>query len=213
MTTETTVREKPVLFNDQMVIAILDGRKSCTRRLVKHQPVRDGRFWLYQGLHYSDEGLRDRLRRESPWKVGDRLWVRECWADTNGESGPMVSYRAGGDRFLIEESYPVDYSLYPGGKFTMWCGDLRRGAEGHAWKPSIHMPRWASRLNLTVTAVEPMQIQDMGDVEASQEGVTHGWPISPHRAFVTLWQSLYPGSWDRNDWVYANEFEIERTAQ
>lgn len=197
----TATREKPVLFNDAMVRAILDGRKTCTRRLVKHQPVREGNFWLYGGLTYSDEGIRDRLRRESPWKVGDRLWVRECWGlwDTQPSDGPAnatLLYRAT-EGALHENRHQL-------------------------WRPSILMPRWASRISLIVTAVDPVQIRAIDEQEAKEEGVDrhfHMDEIKSHfnlprstylRGFEKTWESLYPGSWDRNDWVYANEFIVER---
>ena len=161
------MRELPILFNGPMVRAVLEGRKTQTRRLVQGWAL----DWLAPGM-FTPEYVALPSNGASPFGyAGDLLWVRETWADTNGESGPMVSYRAGGDRFLIDDSYPIDYSRYPGGVFSMWCGDLRRGAPGHRWRPSIHMSRWASRITLEVTGVRVERLQDISEADAAAEGV------------------------------------------
>lgn len=131
----------------------------------------------------------------------------------------MVLYRAGGaDRYLTEESYPVDYSRYPGGRFTMWYGDLLRGEPGHAWRPSIHMPRWASRILLEVVSVRVERLQEITEDDAVREGVTpfranpegDCWTDGKHRtAFNYLWNEINgwsPNSFDSNPWVWRVEF-------
>lgn len=163
------MKEKSIIFSEQEVIDVLADLKIQKRISFKNQPP-SGEYVLttcmnttgsnyYVGKHQwvKMDGLNVIDGKQPyfscPWKNGDRLWVRETWADTNGESGPMISYRAGGDRFLINDSYPVDYSRYPGCNFTMWAGDLRRGEHGHSWRPSVHMPRWASRIILSVVNI------------------------------------------------------------
>lgn len=158
----------------------------------------------------------------SKFQVGTRLWVRETWADTNGESGPMISYRAGGDRFLIDESFPVQYEKYPGCQFTMWCGDLRRGEPGHAWKSPLFMPRWASRILLEITDVRVERLNEISEEDAKAEGVS---PVAeePFRdacgdlvvpagryrnGYRELWESINgDGSWDANPWVWVLSFK------
>lgn len=193
-------RDIPILFSAPMVQAILEGRKTQTRRLV--QDVPDAPHVNCHPSHkqkhpapYLDAYCSDKKTALNPrgmsdgwcwwqvddrqclptfkvrWKPGDRLWIKETWADTNGEAGPMISYRAGGDRFLTDDSYPVDYSRYPGCTFTMWCSDLRRGEPGHSWRPSIHMPRWASRITLLVTDVRVQRVQDISEEDAIAEGM------------------------------------------
>jgi hypothetical protein len=135
-------------------------------------------------------------------------------------SGPMISYRAGGDRFLVDESYPVDYSRYPGCSFSMWGGDLRRGAPDHAWRSPIHMPRWASRLLLELTAVRVERLQAITEDDAIGEGCGFdGDPIgdddevvfdrTPRGHFAQLWDSLNAKrgyGWNSNPWVWVIEF-------
>lgn len=238
------VKEYPVLFNGDMVFAILEGRKTQTRRVIK-SPAKNMQQSGIECIQHRDLG--DKWYGDKVWsmrnktgawadythnkflskcplgKPGDRLWVRETWADTNGESGPMVSYKAGGDRFLIEESYPVDYSRYPNCTFTMWCGDLRRGEPGHSWRPSIHMPRWASRITLEVTEVRAERVQDITEDDAMEEGVCRATPYienglqyyreddsGTYRAgFSALWDSLYSKKgwgWNVNPFVWVGGF-------
>jgi hypothetical protein len=246
-------RERPILFSAPMVRAILSGTKTQTRRVVKPQPPeeigsvdvglfnpaivgRDGELYPAAEIFGAWNWDGDWGARCPYGAPGDRLWVRETWADTNGENGPMISYRAGGDRFLIEDSYPVDYARYPGGRFTMWCGDLRRGEPGHAWRPSIHMPRWASRITLEVTEVRAERLQDISHEGAEAEGLAritkdgelfkYGiadrdgppgtdddgrpwqlWDIDARIAFKRLWESINgAGSWAANPWVWAVSF-------
>ncbi len=179
------MKEYPILFKGDMVRAILEGRKTETRRIVKPTVkgctvgvyTTAGKVMLNDVVNVQEDG--------DPWtgikcpygQVGDRLWVRETWADTSGENGPMISYRAKGgcDRFLVNESYPVDYSLYPKCNFTMWCTDLRSGAKGHNWRPSIFMPRWASRITLEIIEISVERVQDMDNDNAISEGINEYW--------------------------------------
>ncbi len=194
--------EHPILFSGDMVRAILEGRKTQTRRVVKPQPCEMN---VWHGAIYDGEIDLKKTPCMEPKKCpygvpGDRLWVRETWADTNGESGPMISYRAGGDRFLIEESYPVEYSKYPGCTFSMWCGDLRRGAPYHAWRPSIFMPRWASRITLEITGVRVERVQDISEEDAKAEGIewTDEGPLHAHITFLEKGVMTPVGSRDCN---------------
>ena len=214
------MKYRPILFNTEMVRAILEDRKTETRRIIKPQPViwpgHDGDNCTWKDKLESRLNFILKEKMFDPFcpygQVGDRLWVRETWADTNGENGPMISYRAGGDRFLIEESYPVDYSLYPKCQFTMWCGDLRRGADGHKWRPSIFMPRWASRITLEITEIKVERVQDITDTGALAEGVDQTNTSIPGYAktrFQNLWDSINKKrgfGWDLNPWVWVVKF-------
>jgi hypothetical protein len=229
------VRERGIIFSGPMVRALLDGTKTQTRRVVSFEnsdvlgcvsrqlwdsldwsevyPDRGYAHWQFLKVKAPDDTLfRVRWRGE----VGTRLWVRETWADTNGENGPMISYRAGGDRFLVDDSYPVDYTRYPGCAFSMWCGDLRRGAEGHAWRSPIHMPRWASRITLEVTDVRVQRLTEISEADAWAEGFPD--PDGKNREYEDrarywyrhLWDSINakrPGcAWDDSPWVWALSF-------
>jgi hypothetical protein len=127
-------------------------------------------------------------REKWPIKVGDIIWVRETWAPNTGDVLTGKAY------------YKAD------GKVTV-----------PRWTPSIHMPRWASRIDLEVTAVRVERLQDISEEDAKWEGVTigedrshsfaeHGLKYQPHKdAFRRLWQSIY-ANWETNPWVWVYEF-------
>lgn len=173
------MKERPILFSAPMVRALLDGRKTQTRRVVKPQPTatreeairtygKGGTFILEAGFF----GVR------CPYgQLGDRLWVRETWGACAGS--PV--YRAD------------DNATCP---------------DGGRWKPSIHMPRWASRITLEVTGVRVERLQDISEEDAIAEGVPEqrGDPW----AFQCLWDSINGArercSWAANPWVWAITF-------
>ena len=178
--------EKPIIFTAESVRAILERRKTQTRRLIKNPEYH--RCLIGNCPHWHKDDCAKSLAEHAPYQVGQRLWVKETWADTNGESGPMLSYKAGGDKFLmdcpefLEPDGSMDYTKIPGCQFTMWCGDLRRGEEGHSWRSPMFMPRRASRIDLKVTSVRAEKVQDIEGEDAFAEGV----PCS---------------SWDEEDWI------------
>jgi hypothetical protein len=218
------MKEKPILFSGPMVKAILEGRKTQTRRIMKPQP----------GLTY---GFIYKIRMESgippkcPYgKIGDHLWVRETWADVNTPDGPAICYRADSSymywRDFSKEFGPdygagpsMNYEKYPG-NYTMWWEDLLSGEEGHGWKPSIHMPRWASRITLKIIDIRVEGLQDITEDDAITEGSkepslvpTVGGCLSERDVFAKLWDSINEKrgyGWNTNPWVWVIEFERQR---
>lgn len=197
-------RERPILFNDQMVRAILDGRKTVTRRVMKPQPMPSksgGHNWpckVHQSMLHVERELQNGdgcwcglAEAACPYgQPGDRLWVREAWACTLVAQAPgeeWVVYREGDNR--------TDY--------------------GGPWKPSIHMPRWASRILLEITAVRVERLQDISNDQAIAEGIdTHPMGfygngcITAGGAFLELWESINgDGRWADNPWVWVIEFK------
>mgnify|MGYP003520273679 FL=1 len=213
------MKERPILFSSPMVRAILEGRKTQTRRVIKPQPklFADpnseyfGQPWMPIG------GLIQSAWRFPYGQPGDRLWVRATWAMNQPPSGAI--YRSDGE------------------------------CDGGPWKPSIHMPRWASRITLEVTGVRVVRLKGITESEAEAEGMsftdygrqcfhqgmdgdigkcpspdqTHpqrpGWfwekttssgeclPTA-RLAFANLWNSINgPGSRDLNPWVWAITFK------
>lgn len=174
------MRERPILFSAPMVRAILEGRKTQTRRVVKQQLRADTAgfltglevdfltHWPINGGDYTGPGI------SCPYgQPGDRLWVRETWCPANSENGPVVLFAADCDRrYLVDESYPVDYEKYPAGRsaWTAWAADVESGSTKD-WRPSIHMPRWASRISLEITDVRVERLQDLSEADAIAEGV------------------------------------------
>ncbi len=214
------MKERPILFNGDMVRAILEGRKTQTRRIVKGIPD-DMQLddWdpdsLPVTMFFSDGG--DVTKQiEAPYEPGDLLWVRE--------------------KFLIETSgsYRFDAEGLSPGEYPEW---LQRGSQVHyaattdlkslgLWKPSIHMPRWASRITLKVTSVRVERLNDISGEDCVAEGIPYheGYPIgfykmddeaaraSIHQGeFRNLWQSINgAGSWAANPWVWVIEFEVQK---
>lgn len=207
------MREHPILFSGEMVHAILDGRKSVTRRVVKPQ-VPGMEMWAakYPNCY---PGWASNLKHEygpttahfCPYgQPGDRLWVREAWAIRADADNDKEAERW----FLGRKSptwYPAD-------------GETPSGCAGGMGKtrPSIHMPRWASRLTLEVTGVRVERLQDITEGQAVAEGVdTVSMEAVPRQAtmsrradFKQLWDRLSAKrgfGWDKNPWVFVIEFK------
>lgn len=220
MSEATATKYRPIIYSGPMVRAILSGRKTQTRRVVNPQPesmyesLSDTPTELWFGdnrpLHQASFGVYCKYG-----KPGDRLWVRETWADVNSEGGPAIAYRADGViRTWTEfsESFgpdfgcgpSMDYDAYPG-HYAMWWSDLLRGEPDHNWRPSIFMPRWASRIILTLTEVRIERLRSISDSDVRAEGFSRGeefqatWdPLNAHRGY----------GWDTNPWVWALTFAV-----
>lgn len=196
--------ERPILFSGEMVRAILEGRKTQTRRIVSTRGVDP----YTKGIHRRSDIQPD--VRDCYIKEGDLLWVRETWCfkenpyNTDGEhDNTCVHFRADGYEVIA-----VD-----GDGFREWRKD---GTEKSPWKPSIHMPRWASRITLKVTSVRVERLNDISEDDAISEGVKPytvrdytGFDLSHQEGFAQLWQSIY-GNWDANPWVWVIEFEAQK---
>ncbi|HCF4116097.1 TPA: hypothetical protein NIE12_000942 [Pseudomonas aeruginosa] len=194
-------RERPILFNDQMVRAILEGRKTVTRRVVKPQPDFLGSMvdpnTPFKTL---DAGLHARIT--CPYgEPGDRLWVREAWAADAQVDAIAPSDLSQGEPIW----YPADLSVRQTG-----CSMISKGRV----RPSIHMPRWACRILLEITAVRVERLQDISNDQAIAEGIdTHPMGfygngcITAGGAFLELWESINgDGRWAANPWVWVVEF-------
>lgn len=191
------MKERPILFNTEMVQAILEGRKTQTRRILKNQPIwldSDNPMvssgWAYkdQKGKFSLESYPDHLSFAQAFlehaicqfgDVGDQLWVRETWAPVNSYGAPAIAYKANSDmRELMEdESFLDEDGAFnyedPRSKkylFSCWADDLFSGVEGN-WKPSIHMPRWVCRLVLEITNIRVERLNNISEADAIAEGV------------------------------------------
>lgn len=214
---------KPILFNTEMVRAILDGRKSCTRRINKDANdyvVPDMDFYdsdkrTYAVHNYSDKEHTDKLstaERTCPICPGDILYVRETWC-------ALPVNEAGHMRGHCVYYYRADGELRPEG----WRG---------TWHPSIHMPKEASRIWLKVTDVRVERLQSItveGAIREGAEGekchhtnagafgctdcMNTGWIEPPQVEFMQIWNSTIKKSdidrygWNANPWVWVIEFE------
>lgn len=198
--------ERPILFNDAMVRAILSGAKTQTRRPVRglSSATRDDELDNVGDGVLLDMSTGREFR--PPCAEGDRLWVRECWqivtGRERGDLGAVVRYRA--DNEMQSVTMP---SAKP----------MPLGLTWDRYRPSIHMPRWASRLMLRVTDVRVERVQDITEADAKSEGIGAHWvngigepcppPFGFRFSFKHAWDAAYPGSWERNDLVWVVTFE------
>ncbi|EPV8641717.1 TPA: hypothetical protein MI840_09930 [Klebsiella pneumoniae] len=205
------MKERGMIFNGEMVRAILDGRKTQTRRIMKPQPEpcpRGGHWWpsnvFKTMLHVEDEmqngkgGWGGLVGDACPFgDVGDRIWVRETWAEAGASAPDLKLYRAN-----YPEHVPSIYENVP-------------PAEEIRWTPSIHMPRWASRILLEITGVRVERLNSISDADAKAEGCCYGrgggipdFAVNPADHFPTLWASIYgEESWKATPWVWVIEFK------
>jgi len=194
------MKERPILFSGPMVRAILSGRKTQTRRIVKPQPDESGLSKKDGAEYWEDASGRKYI---CPFGVpGDRLWVRETWRTTKSLEHLAPRNIASGAPL----EYMADRCLTPGGGRLEYRGKAR---------PSIFMPRWASRINLEVADVRIERLNDITEEDAKAEGWDGyiSYMPQPHPAiaeFSRLWESIHgPGSWDHNPWVWVVTFKVE----
>lgn len=208
---------KPILFSTEMVLAILEGRKTQTRRLhgldeIKKNP----NDWTFNNFSTDDKRTFAHFRKKednkiksifgtSPYQIGDILWVRETWQTTynEGENKWDTIYKADGF-FWIDDDGPMK------------------------WKPSIYMPKKRARIFLEVTNVRVERLQDISEEDAIAEGVesfNHGYGgspvgvwykdyiygkfnLKPNFSFKSLWKKINgEDSWKSNPWVWVYEFK------
>lgn len=182
------MKERPILFSAPMVLALLAGTKTQTRRVGK--PVRHPDLGnLYDiGALVLEHEPQHVIDRACPYgQPGDRLWVREAWHTVDGEN---AFYRA---------DYAADHA-----------GDR---AHGIKWKPSIHMPRSCSRILLEIVSVRVERLQEISGSDAIAEGIdlstVTDYVFGYQEAYRDLWESINgPGSWAANPWVWCIEFRV-----
>lgn len=175
------MKERPTLFSGPMVRAILEGRKTQTRRAVKFQ-------WCGSGEALMHQATFDPAYKCPYGQPGDRLWVRETFRSKQ-QCGETIDWTYRADCPALTEY------LFP-------------------WKPSIYMPRRASRITLEIMSVRGERLQDISEEDAKAEGCEWSQWSFPNStrpgksAYRALWESINgPGSWDQNPWVWVIEFK------
>ena len=228
--------DRPIIFSAPMIRALLCGRKTQTRRVLRPQPPEGlpllgiygpGLNAVWGVSHLPDSDFAQRL----PYAPGDRLWVREAWETARAYDDLEPSAMAGEEpiRFSADDTVQA------------WGWPTPREIDWGRRRPGMFMPRWASRLTLTVTDVSVERLQDISEADAVAEGAIRivrpssalagqtlprdSWaygidPIegtreaeaaSPIEAFELLWDRIHgPGAWDQNPWVCALTFRVER---
>ena len=188
------MNKRPILFSAPMVRALLNGSKTQTRRVVKPQH-----------LKFFDQSAVDMLgawdKRPLPYgQPGDRLWVRETW--WHDEEDNSIIYRVDANSDIVD------------------VNKHETGLAKYNWRPSIFMPRAASRITLEITAVRVERLQDISGADAQAEGIVPdgdgGWHLAdtrhymgdPISSYASLWEYINGAdSWDLNPWVWVIEFK------
>lgn len=199
--------ERPILFSGPMVRALLDGSKTQTRRVVKTESImgneaflaaRNGKTHAHVYLMHRDFDVKNMVDHCPYGQPSDPLWVRE-------------SFRYGEEFDTWKPSdMPVNIGLWfeASGTAPSWMGKIR---------PSIHMPRAASRITLEITSVRVERLQDISEADCVAEGCAgghgaipgYGYATTPLEHYHWLWNSINgPGSWEANPWVWVVGFEV-----
>ena len=231
------MRERPILLNADMVRAVLNGSKTQTRRIMKVQPdspnfgllrITDSTKRADIGkYHWAESNATGTHTRSALFTcpfgaVGDRLWVRETFATLGNEDGCAIDWDdnlvKGGGREAAHiyrascEQRPGNYGLWSIPDDAFWKPHTDNMQYEGGWVPSIHMPRWASRITLEITGVRVERLQDISEQDAWAEGfegydddVTGG--KNGYSEFCEAWMSIYgEESWQANPWVWVIEF-------
>jgi hypothetical protein len=208
------VSDKPMLFSAPMVRALLDGRKTQTRRVLRNPeyygcPTGD---CPHERQSECDFAMATLTAKETGYAVGDRLWVKETWRTESNHYDDLKPSDLGGEETVL---YDAD---------AAWGANKSTGRV----RQSIFMPRWASRITLTVTDVRVQQLLDISEDDAIAEGIHRfddGWHfernpepafmrpvgIDPVKMYSVLWSIINgPGAWAANPWVVAISFEVAR---
>ena len=203
------MKERGIIFNSEMVRAILDGRKTQTRRVMKVQPVLNGNWWEVYGAAWGKDSKSvpavpcHSLANNCPYgQIGDRLWVRETFCivhdDQFGEEN-WIDYRA---TPKYSDKKPAGWDAEP------------NDPEALNWTPSIHMPRWASRITLEITNARVERLKNISDEDYRAEGYPldrelTGGSTDDFLWFRHLWDSVSKPdcNYESNPWVWVIEFK------
>lgn len=233
------MKERPILFTGEMVRAILEGRKTQTRRVMKPQPVKSGYFWEWAGAGWNRDDIGasvmsgHSLAVRGPYGlIGDRLWVKETHVFEWWEDEPKpptdrpIHYHAGDG-----SEWDEPYWLWPHYRATDPAPELYYPDHGEdephcRWRPSIFMPRWASRITLEIVDIRIERLQHISVEDVLAEGIKQtepdGFYLAPlagvpdfpwgdaRMAYAALWNSINEKSgfgWDQNPWVWVVEFK------
>jgi hypothetical protein len=213
-----TMRERPILLNAEMVRAVLDGRKTQTRRIIQ-SPAKSMQANGQKVIDYREPGdkwygdhvfsmrnqsgtwcdyTKEQFLAKCPFgAVGDRLWVRETFrVHSRATDVSTLVYKASERQSWTEQTHRVPIAK---------CNKL---VSPEKWTPSIHMPRWASRIKLEITGVRVERLQDISETDARAEGITGSLVRDVTAAYSALWQSINgEESWQANPWVWVIEFK------
>lgn len=226
------MKERPILFSGAMVRALLDGRKTQTRRVVKDVPSWDhyGRDIMDWGL----SGIHQETYDPSNPIVGTDRWHLDVQTDVDDHSRRVIRcpYGAPGDRLWVREAWSAEWSwrdekprdIIPCAPIWYWADGNPTERDWTRPKPSIHMPRWASRITLEITDVRVERLNQISEADADAEGFGGNYPeivmpdvfppyggwgeLTIAECYARLWEHINgEGSWGANPFVWVVEFK------
>ncbi len=231
MKKENIMKERPIIMGADSVMAILGGRKTQTRRVVKPQPIHmpEGAYidpYNHNYEHFTAWTLDDKMllncggniKNTAHWKcpygvIGDRLWVRESWASLGfHEDNVPIHVLKDNDGIEHDVVYSAECPDFEWLDENGSCEYNKNGTQASHWKSPMFMPRWASRITLEITAIRVERLQDITEDDAIKEGFhNYGTEVDTLDAFCEAWQSLnakrgYP--WESNPWVWVVSFKV-----
>lgn len=231
------MRELPLLACDSVALNLRSGRQTQHRVPMRPRPVMAGAppgAWLWRRrptaesyVWYSDAEFRAGVQKYAPWQPGDTLYVRECHQRAHclqhDETLPTLPCRCHETLYRADPSWSPAYGGWE--RVKPGC-DGRTLERIERWRPSIHMPKNRARTWLKVTRSWAERVQDISEEDARAEGVglvmadalpekerrelTNALRRSRRNGFRWMWERLYPGSWERNDWLWCCELELDR---
>lgn len=200
------MKERGMIFNGEMVRALLSGRKTQTRRIIKDCTV--GRDQISKFIQIEKkfigcypEDVPELIRECCPYGIpGDRIWVREAFrVHSRATDVATLVYKASERNSWTEQTHRVPVAV------------CNKPATPEKWTPSLHMPRWASRILLEITDVRVERLKSISDRDALREGCSAADMKSGDcvaDVFARLWASIYGSdSWNANPWVWVIEFK------
>jgi len=216
------MKERPILFNTAMVLAILSGRKTQTRRIAQvsyekgmNNPVVRGKSGDVSSVHFQPG-----LDNCCPFgRIGDRLWVRETWSVIShsfNDDGLMVDWEPDRTAVPIKEmpfgnGFYSGHAIYRADGDMEWADDDGCHDERSHWKPSIHMPRSACRIILEITGLRVEHLHDISEGDALAEGIPEVLKCeSPVDEFRMIWEQT-GGDWATNPWIWVIGFKVLTT--
>lgn len=199
-------RERPILFSGPMVRALLDGRKTQTRQIVKPQPC----------ARLCGDDFPTRL--SGPF-IAEELWGQFLWPTADGEFCGFSPYGVPGGRLWVKETLrrsPDLWTYAADGAEVGWPARQALAGKTRDVVTAIHCSRLASRITLCITDVRVERLQDISEADAEAEGAEygygHGAKISQRRMYELLWNHINgPSSWDANPWVWVASFQIAQS--
>ena len=218
------MKTRPIIFNGEMVRAILEERKTQTRRVIKSQPLYPGLEKMVYTLHpFAPSSVKGTPAEGINIALEENVWCHEDWVGNIVGVQGKCPYGVPGDRLWVRETFFYDGTDNPPGIHYRASANQADEEwfkeEGWKWKPSIFMPRKFSRITLEITNIRVERVQDITPADYRAEGISTFYPakmnsldVEPmyRQRWIDLWDSINAKKhlWESNPWVWIIEFKV-----